>query len=92
LRVRVGEQTVTVTAGSTAYMPRGVPHTFCNPFEEPVKVLGIITPGGFERFFEDQAEMLRSVPEGGRPSMEALEAIGRKYGGVPMGPPMSLDE
>lgn len=92
LRVRVGEQTVTVTAGSTVYMPRGVPHTFCNPFEEPVKALGIITPGGFERFFEDQAELMRSVPEGGRPDMAAMEAVGRKYGGVLLGPPMSLDE
>jgi mannose-6-phosphate isomerase-like protein (cupin superfamily) len=92
LRVRVGEQTVTLTAGSTAYMPRGVPHAFCNPFEEPVKMLGIITPGGFERFFEDQLEMMRSVPAGGRPDMAAMQALARKYGGVLMGPPMSLDE
>ncbi|HEX8231146.1 MAG TPA: cupin domain-containing protein [Chloroflexia bacterium] len=92
LRVRVGEQTLTAQAGSTVFMPRGVPHTFCNPFEEPVRALGVITPGGFERFFEDQLAVLQSVPEGGRPDPAAFEALGRKYGGVMMGPPMPLDE
>jgi mannose-6-phosphate isomerase-like protein (cupin superfamily) len=92
LRIRIGEQTVTVTAGSTAYLPKGIPHTFCNPFEEPARMLGVITPGGFERFFEDQVELLRSLPEGTRPDFRAMEAVALKYGGVLMGPPMSLDE
>jgi mannose-6-phosphate isomerase-like protein (cupin superfamily) len=92
LKLRCGDQTVTAEAGSTVFMPRGVPHTFCNPFEEPVKALGIITPGGFEAFFEEQLALLQSVPEGGHPNLAALEALGRKYGGVIMGPPMSLDE
>ena len=92
LRVRLGEQTYTATAGATVYMPKGVPHTFCNPFEEPAKALGVITPGGFERFFEDQVLLMRSLPEGARPNYADMEAIARKYGGVLMGPPMSLDE
>jgi mannose-6-phosphate isomerase-like protein (cupin superfamily) len=92
LKFRCGGQTATAEAGSTVFMPRGIPHTFCNPFEEPVKVLGIITPGGFETFFEEQLALLQSVPEGSRPDLAALEALGRKYGGVIMGPPMSLDE
>ena len=92
LKFRVGGQTLTAEAGSTVFMPRGIPHTFCNPFDEPAKVLGIITPGGFEGFFEEQLALLQSVPEGGRPDLAALEALGRKYGGVMMGPPMSLDE
>ena len=92
LKFRIGEQTVTATAGSTVFMPRGIPHTFCNPFDEPARVLGLITPGGFERFFEDQLEMMKSVPEGGSPSPAAMEAIAHKYGGVLLGPPMPLDE
>lgn len=92
LRVRVGEQTLTAPAGSLVYLPRDVPHTFCNPFNEPVRVFGVITPGGFERFFEEQAQIMAAAPEGGRPDVAALEALGRKYGGVLLGPPMSLDE
>jgi mannose-6-phosphate isomerase-like protein (cupin superfamily) len=92
LKFRIGEQTVTAPAGSTVFMPRGIPHTFCNPFDEPAKVLGIITPGGFERFFEDQMEIMKSVPEGGRPDPAAFEGLAHKYGGVLLGPPMSLDE
>lgn len=92
LRFRVGEQTFTATAGSTVFKPRGIPHTFCNPFDEPARALGIVTPGGFERFFEDNVELMKSVPEGGRPDLEALQALAGKYGGVLLGPPMSLDE
>ncbi len=91
-RLRIGERTITAPAGSTVFMPRGVPHNFCNPFDEPLKLLGIVTPGGFERFFEDQAEIMKSMPEGSRPDPAALQALAGKYGGVLLGPPMSLDE
>lgn len=92
LKFRVGNRTITATAGNTVFLPRGIPHTFCNPFDMPARMLGIITPGGFERFFEDQMELMKSVPEGGRPDPAAFGAIAHKYGGELLGPPMSLDE
>ncbi len=92
LKFRVGEQTIIGIAGSTVFLPRGVPHTFCNPFQEPARMLGLITPGGFERFFEDQADLMKSVPEGSMPDPAAFAALAQKYGGVLLGPPMPLDE
>jgi mannose-6-phosphate isomerase-like protein (cupin superfamily) len=92
LKFRIGEQTFTATAGSTVFKPKGIPHTFCNPFDEPARVLAIVTPGGFERFFEDQVEIMKTMPQGARPDPEALQALAGKYGGVLLGPPMPLDE
>jgi quercetin dioxygenase-like cupin family protein len=37
--------------------PRGILHTFWNQSASPARILEIISPGGFERFFEELAEM-----------------------------------
>jgi mannose-6-phosphate isomerase-like protein (cupin superfamily) len=44
-----------LTAGSCAFGPRGVAHTFRNLGPDPARVLVICTPGGFERFGQDVA-------------------------------------
>ena len=50
---RVGDQEATAGPGSYFLKPRGVPHTFWNAGPEPARILEIISPAGFERFFEE---------------------------------------
>jgi quercetin dioxygenase-like cupin family protein len=60
-------------AGTTAFVPRGVPHCFKNCSDRPARVLVVFTPGGIEGFF-DYGEPL---PGGTVPSDEVLiERIG----------------
>jgi mannose-6-phosphate isomerase-like protein (cupin superfamily) len=44
LGFRLGEREVVVGAGSGAFVPRGVAHTFWNPSPEPARYLLIMTP------------------------------------------------
>lgn len=49
LTLRVGERTEEAPAGSFACFPPGVVHTFSNPGDEPVRVLNLNAPGGWDR-------------------------------------------
>lgn len=59
--VRVGDETATVGPGSYVYKPKGVPHAVWNPGPEPGRLVEIIWPAGFERFFQSLGEAARSA-------------------------------
>ena len=66
-------QVRTVGAGGAVFGPRGVPHTFKNCSDRPLRMLVVCTPGKIERFFDYG---LPVGPQGNeRPSDEHL--IGR---------------
>ena len=46
-----GEETLRLTAGGFAFVPRGTLHRFENVSDTPSRVLVVFTPGGFEDFF-----------------------------------------
>ena len=51
--VRVGDRTVSAAPGSFVMIPRGTVHTFAKAGDTPAKLLVIISPPGFERFFKE---------------------------------------
>jgi quercetin dioxygenase-like cupin family protein len=53
----VGGEIVVAQVGSYVLKPRGVPHALCNTGTEPVRVLEILTPGGFESYFDEYEEI-----------------------------------
>jgi hypothetical protein len=57
--------------------PRGVPHAFWNATDEPARLLEIISPAGFERYFAESEEL---VSGGGPPDLEALAGPAERYG------------
>ncbi|MFN2484656.1 MAG: cupin domain-containing protein [Candidatus Limnocylindria bacterium] len=60
LGVRLGSQEdFEARAGSYLIKPRGVPHAVWNRSAEPVTMLEILSPAGFERYFEEMAPVLR---------------------------------
>ncbi len=61
-RARVGEETFEAGTGDTLLFPRRVPHTFVKTGEGLGRVLVILQPGGFERFFLDVADQGLQVP------------------------------
>src|SRR5438477_5162840 len=48
LLFQLGDRLVKAEARSFAYFPRGSVHAFCNPYKQPAKVVGFMTPAGFE--------------------------------------------
>ena len=53
----LGDDVVYAEAGDLVYKPRNQWHTFWNAGDEPAYILEIISPAGFERFFEELVDM-----------------------------------
>ena len=83
--VLIGDRAVTAAAGSFAFVPRATVHTFSNHSAGDARLLVIISPAGFERAFEEMAEVAPSAEQA--PDMEGLMAIARKYNLEIAGPP-----
>jgi quercetin dioxygenase-like cupin family protein len=75
LTVRVGEETRELAAGSFVCVPPGVVHTFSNPRSEPVRILNMNTPGGWENYMRD----LAAASGAGPPSPAEITKIASKY-------------
>ena len=60
------------------FKPRGVWHAFWNRTDEPARLLEIISPGGFERYFAELAPLLPPLREA--PDFEGLAALQARYG------------
>ena len=58
--VEIGDETIVAGPGQLVRKPRGVPHAFWNAGDEPARVLEIISPAGFERFFTEAAVLMES--------------------------------
>jgi uncharacterized RmlC-like cupin family protein len=59
----LGDDVVEAGPGDLVYKPRGQWHTFWNAGDEPARILEIISPAGFERFFAE----LGPLASGGAP-------------------------
>ena len=53
----LGEEVVYAEEGDLVHKPRNQWHTFWNAGDEPAYILEIISPAGFERFFEELVDM-----------------------------------
>jgi mannose-6-phosphate isomerase-like protein (cupin superfamily) len=72
-----------VSAGSWLVVPKGTLHTYKNAGKRPARYLGVLTPGGIEKFFEEVSvpAMDRSFPPPfDREDLNRLIASASKYG------------
>jgi quercetin dioxygenase-like cupin family protein len=80
IAVRVGDAAHEAGAGTVAVVPRATPHTFANPSDQPARMLVLVTPGGFERYFE---ALIEAVQEAGSfPPADEIAALGVAHGSV----------
>ena len=56
----LGEDTVFAEVGDFVFKPREQWHTFWNAGDESCRILEIISPGGFERFFDELGALMSS--------------------------------
>jgi mannose-6-phosphate isomerase-like protein (cupin superfamily) len=78
---RVGDHAYEADAGTVAHIPRGVPHTFANTADEPAHSLVIVTPAGFEQYFEALAAAIER--HGAMPHAGEVVALGIAHGSMP---------
>jgi mannose-6-phosphate isomerase-like protein (cupin superfamily) len=53
----LGDEVVEAGPGDLVFKPRDQWHTFWNAGDEPCRILEIISPAGFERFFQELSDM-----------------------------------
>ena len=71
----LGEHVLEAGPGSLIFKPRNQWHTFWNAGDEPARILEIISPAGFERYF---AELLALGGSRAAPP-DALRALSQRY-------------
>jgi quercetin dioxygenase-like cupin family protein len=84
LRFQLGDEKRDAPAGTFVFIPRGTVHALMNPTAEPVTCLILLSPPGFEKYFEELARVVNA-----NPTPETLLAIGSKYDREVVGPPMT---
>jgi quercetin dioxygenase-like cupin family protein len=71
----LGDEVVIAGPGDLVFKPRNQWHTFWNAGDEPARLLEIISPAGFERYFAELADL--GDPREARP--EDLAALCARY-------------
>lgn len=74
--VRVGDETPEAGPGCYVIKPRGTIHTFWNAGPAPARLIEIISPAGFERYFEELGQLFAQNPS---PDPERIEQLAAKY-------------
>lgn len=85
VRVQIGEEVKSAPPGTFASFPRGVPHAYKNMGDTPAELLVMVTPSGFERFFE----ALHEGSQKGPLEPPQLIEIGARFGLEFVGPPIA---
>lgn len=73
---RSGDREVVLEAGGYITKPRGEMHAMWNAGKTPARMIEIISPAGFENFFDELSKLLASGP----PSEGDVPALADKYG------------
>ena len=73
----LGDDVLEAGPGDLVFKPRGEWHTFWNAGDEPCRILEIISPAGFERFF---AELTDPSQAAGPPDPAMMAAGAARYG------------
>jgi mannose-6-phosphate isomerase-like protein (cupin superfamily) len=90
-RFVVGDERIDAGPGDTVLLPRDVPHAYLVT-SETARLVGSVTPGGFEAFFTRLgAPVIPGAPEGPPPSVAAMAGAAPELGIEILGPPPALD-
>ena len=72
----LGDDVVEAGPGDLVFKPRDQWHTFWNAGDEPCRILEIISPAGFEKFFQELSDMGGVIEAG----PDAVAQLSERYG------------
>ncbi len=78
LTVVLDGTSIVAPAGSFVLVPRGLRHTFRNQGTRPAKAVFILSPPGFERFFEELAALRQAAPSG-QVDFATMRDLGQRF-------------
>ena len=84
IEFQVGDERITARPGTFIQGPRGIAHSFKNNTRLPARILGFVTPAGFENFLKEFAQPVASFDSPAIPpskdEVDKLLAAAPKYG------------
>ena len=75
---RSGGREVSLRAGGYIVKPRGELHSMWNAGSEPARMIEIVSPAGFEKYFIELAEATAAA--GGRPDPSVMAPLAERFG------------
>ena len=84
MRIRLGDDVVPAQAGSFAFIPRRVAHTWQNSGGTPALLLAMFSPSGLEQFFERYADLTDQAGD-----LDTFRALAPEAGMTVVGPPLA---
>jgi len=79
LRFRLNGEHREYGAGSVVVVPPGLVHAVSNPYDEPVRVLIHCTPGGFEGYYREVADLAARAPTWPPIDLSALSHLAERF-------------
>ena len=77
---QLGDDVVYAEAGDLVFKPRNQWHTFWNAGDTPCRILEIISPAGFEHFFNELGEQMAAAQAVSVAAVPDLAGLGARYG------------
>lgn len=71
------DRSLPAPAGSFVHVPKGTRHTIANVGASRGKLLIVLSPPGFERYWEEMSRLMEAT--GGKPDPSTVQAWQRKY-------------
>lgn len=79
LTVRLGDENHALSPGDRVLIPPGIVHGFSNPGQHPARFLLHVTPGGFERYFEELGKLIRNASSWPLPDMSPVVKLAARF-------------
>jgi quercetin dioxygenase-like cupin family protein len=90
--VWAGDRRWELKSGDTAFLPRGVPHTYLFT-SETVDMITVCNPAGMEEFFRAAGwDLENPLPDDWSVDIEALESAAQACGQRVLGPPLAVGD
>ena len=71
---RIGDRVLTARVGTYVFKPRQIMHTFWNATDKPARILEILSPAKFEKFFEAMSDLFKNPGPDAPQQLGALAA------------------
>jgi quercetin dioxygenase-like cupin family protein len=86
ITAEISGRRITLNVGGSAFVSRGIAHTFQNFGRVTARMLVMVIPGGFNQFFEELSCLNQGLPA---PDLVRSEQLMHDYGLELLGPPLS---
>ena len=87
-----GDRRWRLSSGDTAFLPRGLPHTYLFT-SDVAELITVCNPAGMEEFFRQAGwDLANPMPEDWTVDLKALAKIGEAAGQLVLGPPLGPDD